>query len=387
VRIGINGWRMIGRRTGVGRYLLNLVAQFEPPVVCGRAEAINLYIPQPLGIRSASSPRGVSPRVVGPPLRLLPWENLCMSPVVRDDVLLCPSYTRPLLTRATTVVTTHDVTMHMRPDLYPGRSRRFYDRLYGWSARNAALVVTATETGRHDVARCYGVPLEQIRVVPLAIDEHIHLLSEGDPGVAAARTRILGADVPYFLFVGKFAARRNIEVLIRAFAELKGREPLDHRLLLVGLNTAGVDLPGLVSTLGLEGQVVHREYISDEELNLLYNGAEALVIPSVFETLSLPAIEAQATGAPVITIDTPGLRETTGGAAYLMPTADLPTIVAAMSRIAGDEILRSELAAAGREHAAGLSWRRSAVQMLDVLEEAVGLPPSQRPREVEEMAA
>lgn len=387
MRIGVNGWRMIGRRTGVGRYVLNLVEQFDSQLLCGRADGVTLYVPEPLGEEARRLPQGVSPRVVGPQMRLLLWENLCMSREVRDDVLLCPSYTRPLLTRARTVVTTHDATMHMRPDLYPGRARAFYDHLYGWSARNATLVITATETVRGHVAKCYGVPLERIRVVPLAVDEHIHRLPENDPEVAAARMRAVGAEAPFFLFVGKFAVRRNIEVLIHAFANLKGRVSLDHRLLLIGLNTAGIDLRGLVASLGLEGQVVHREYISDEELNLLYNGAEALVIPSVFETLSLPAIEAQATGTPIITIDTPGLRETTGGAAYLMPTADLLTICEAMSRIVSDAALRTELVAAGREHVSRLSWRRSAEQTLDVLQEAAGLGPPQELPPVEQVAA
>lgn len=66
---------------------------------------------------------------------------------------------------------------------------------------------------RGHVAQSYGVPPERIRVVPLAIDEHIHSVPQGDPGIAATCSRYLGTEAPFFLFVGKFAARRNVEIL------------------------------------------------------------------------------------------------------------------------------------------------------------------------------
>jgi glycosyltransferase involved in cell wall biosynthesis len=300
--------------------------------------------------------------VVGPDWRMLLWENLRLPAAARDDVLLCPSYSRPVVTRGRTVVTTHDATIHIYPQFYNSRSRRFYDRLYGWSARNAARVITTTETVRQDVARCYGVPLERIRVVNLAIDDHIRPLGD-DPRLAEARTRFLGADTPFFMFVGKRTARRNVGAMVEAFGELKRRESLPHRLLLIGLGSSGSDLleqPG----------VIRAGYVTDEDLNLLYNAAEALIIPSTFETLSLPVMEAQAVGTPVITIDTPGLRETTGGAAYLLPRMEVPELVKAMSRVAGDPALRSELAEAGLAQAALLSWGRCADETLEVLEEA-----------------
>jgi glycosyltransferase involved in cell wall biosynthesis len=374
VRLGVNGWRLHSHRTGVARYLLNIVKHWTPEVVAGRFDEVNLYTPRPLVADGVELPDSVVERVIGPDWRMLAWENTRFAATATDDVLFCPSYSRPLMARGRTVVTTHDATVHMFPELYPRSSRVFYDRLYGWSARHATLVLTHTETVKQDIARCHGVPLPRIRVVRIAVSEHIKPLGD-DPRVPAARERYLGDDVPFFLFVGKLSVRRNIPKLLEAFAELKDAGSLPHKLLVVGLNADGVDVSALATRLGVGEHVAHHETVSEEDLVLLYNAAEAFIMPSTFETLSLPVMEAQAVGTPVITIDTPGLRETTGGAALLMDTADVPTIVDSMSRIAREPALRDELAERGLTHAATWSWRRCSQETLDVLAEARELDP------------
>jgi glycosyltransferase involved in cell wall biosynthesis len=372
VKLGVNGWRIHGQRTGIGRYLSNVVTRWTPDAVAGRFEEVNFYTPRPLDPADVPLPGPVRERVLRPEWRMLAWENARMAPVADDDVLFCPSYSRPLFARGRTVVTTHDATMHIHPELYPRSGRLFYDRLYGWSARHATLVITTTKTVRDDVARCYGVSPARIRVVNLAVDEHIRPLP-GDPRVDEARRRYLGVDAPFFYFVGKLSARRNVPKLIEAFAEFKRNHSLDHKLLVVGLNTTGVDVDGLAAKFGVSEHVVHHEYIAEDDLVLLYNAADAFIMPSTFETLSLPVMESQAVGTPVISIDTPGVRETTGGTAYLMPKAEISEMVKAMAALARDESLRTELSAAGLEQAARLSWGRCSAETLAVLEEAAAL--------------
>src|SRR5262249_29842349 len=111
-------------------------------------------------------------------------------------------------------------------------------------------------------------------------------------------------------------------------------------------------------------------YVSDEELNLLYNCAAALVMPSVYETVSLPVMEAQAAGAPVVCIDTAGMREITGGAAAMIPTLAPEPLCDAMVRVADDQALRTDLRVRGLEHAKQFSWARCARETMAVLAEA-----------------
>lgn len=377
MKLGVNGWRMQGQRTGIGRYLSNVIRYWTDDAVAGRFDEINFYTPTAVDRSDVHLPDAVTERIVSPAWRMLLWENLRLAPTANDDVLFCPSYTRPLLARGRTVVTTHDATIHMYPELYPFKGRAAYDRLYGWSARRATLVITTSETVRLDVVQCYGVSPSKIRVVPLAVADSFKP-RPGHPGVDEVRERYLGSAAPFFLFVGKLTTRRNVPKLVEAFAEMKRRSAPPHKLLVIGLNTTGVDLAASAAALGVSSDVVHREYVSDDDLGLLYNAAEALIIPATFETLSFPVMEAQASGTPVITIDTLGMRETAGGAALLLPKAEIPEMVDAMERIVADTALRRELIERGLAHAKRFSWQRCSADTLAVLEEAASLPRRSR---------
>jgi len=369
MKLGINGWRIHGQRTGIGRYLFNVIRHWTADAVAGRFEEVNFYTQKPVDHADIPLPANICERVIGPDWRMLLWENLRLGPAAADEVLFCPSYSRPLYTHGKTVVAMFDATLHLHPEMYPFSARIVNDRLYGWSVRNSALIITGTEAARQDIVRSYGVPSERIRIVPLAPAEVFKPLF-GDRQVRDAAARYLGSPAPYFLFVGKLTARRNVPMLMEAFAELRRRQPIPHKLLVVGLNTTGLNLPALAEQFGITADFRHCPYAPDEDLNLLYNGASAFVMPYTYESVSLTALEAQATGAPVVTVDTPGLRETTNGIAFWMPQAGVREIVEALARLVNDEALRRRLSQEGLSFARQFTWERCAAETLNVLAEA-----------------
>jgi glycosyltransferase involved in cell wall biosynthesis len=93
-------------------------------------------------------------------------------------------------------------------------------------------------------------------------------------------------------------------------------------------------------------------------------------MPSTYETLSFPVMEAQATGTPVICIDTPGARENTGGAAFFIPKLEVSEMVKAMSKVAGDSTLRRELSKKGLANAQTFSWKKCSEETLAILTQA-----------------
>lgn len=369
MKLGINGWRIHGQRTGIGRYLFNVVRHWTADAVAGRFEEVNFYTQKPVDHTDIPLPANICERVIGPDWRMLLWENLRLGPAAADEVLFCPSYSRPLYTHGKTVVAMFDATLHLHPEMYPFSARIVNDRLYGWSVRNSALIITGTEAARQDIVRSYGVPSERIRIVPLAPAEVFKPLFV-DRQAPDAAARYLGSPAPYFLFVGKLTARRNVPMLMEAFAELRRRQPIPHKLLVVGLNTTGLNLPALAEQFGITADFRHCPYAPDEDLNLLYNGASAFVMPYTYESVSLTALEAQATGAPVVTVDTPGLRETTNGIAFWMPQAGVREIVEALARLVNDEALRRQLSQEGLSFARQFTWERCAAETLNVLAEA-----------------
>jgi glycosyltransferase involved in cell wall biosynthesis len=367
-RLGINGWRIHGQRTGVGRYLLNVVRHWTREAVADRFSKVTIYTARPLDRAEVPLPENVCEVVLRSDHPMLVWENLRLAGAATDDVLFCPSYSRPLRARARTVVATADAVSVLHPELFPPAVRLFYNPLYGWSARHATRVVAATEASRQDIGRGWGVPLDKIRAVPLAPAEEFRPMDDR-AAMAQARARHVGGDAPFFLFVGKLSGRRSLPPLLEAFALLK-RAGSPHKLLLVGLNPRQLDLARLAADLGVQADVKHAGYVTDAELAALYNAAEAFVMPSVYETVSLPVMEAQASGTPVICIDTPGMREVTGGAALLVPRLDKQPLLEAMAILAADPQRRRQLSADGLVNARRYSWRRCSAETLDILHEA-----------------
>jgi len=373
LKLGVDGWRVHGH-TGVPRYLVNVIQHWTTDVTGGRFDRIRLYTSKPIDRDEVRLPESVTERVLRPDLRMLVWQNARLGPFIDDDVLWCPSYTRPVLTRAKVVVTTHDATIRIFPHLYPFAARTFYAAFYGWSARRAALVITHNETTCRDIVRCFGVPEEKMRVVPLAPAEVFRKIDD-EKRVRDVRARVLGSpDTPFFLTVGKLSARRNVPLLIRGFAAMKHAGAHPHKLVIVGKRNMEIDIPGLASELGISAALIHLDYVDDDDLVLLYNAAEAFVLCATYESVSFPAIEAQVCGAPVVIPNVPGLVETTGGNALVMPEVTIDAIARALETMAEEPELRKGLSARGMAHARRFSWARTSEETLRVLEEAHRIP-------------
>jgi len=367
--LGVNGWRLHGRLTGVGRYLSNVMRYWDEEAVAGGFDRVTLYTAAPVDRDTFGLPATIHERVLGPHWRMLVWENLRLGPTATDDVLFCPSYSRPLVARGRTVVTCFEATQKLFPSYYPWKARLVNTPLYGWSARHADLVVTTSEAAREDIARAYDVDRARIRVVHLAASDAFRVVRDSTL-VQGARTRYLGSQDPFFLYVGKLTARRNIPMLMEAFAEFGRRTSLSHQLLVVGLNTTQLPLDELARTLGITKCFHHYEYVAHDDLNLLYNAAESFVLPYTYEAgFSLTALEAQVAGTPVVTVDAPGLRESTGSAGLFVSSAEVRAITEAMCRLAQDPTLREELSQRGLANSRRYSWERTSLETLGVLVE------------------
>ena len=366
--LGINGWRMHGLRTGVARYLSNIVSRWDSRSTPGFSR-IRFYTGHPLESAAMVLPPNIEPVVLRSRLPMIPWENLRLGLQSSDDVLFAPSHSLPLFTRCKTVVAIHDALLHLHPERFPWSARQVHDRLYGWSGRHATLVITDSNAAAADIAASYAVPPEKIRVVYLAADEAFRTTASERED--QRQTNDPGSSSRYFLFVGKMSGRRDIPMLLNGFAEFARRNPrLDHRLVLAGANVHGLELDRLVENAGILERVTFAERPTDAELMRLYSGATAFISPSVYETVCLPVLEAQAAGTAVICIDSAGMREIAGAGALYLPAMNVAEIATAMSRVALDEDAARELGEEGLRSSRRFSWDRCARETLDVIREA-----------------
>jgi glycosyltransferase involved in cell wall biosynthesis len=113
--------------------------------------------------------------------------------------------------------------------------------------------------------------------------------------------------------------------------------------------------------------------LSVAHLAALYTHATAVVVPSVSEGFGLPALDAMSAGTTVIVADIPAFQEVVAGCALTFPALNAKALADTMLEVAGNERLRREMGAAGREHARGFSWERTARMTHDVYLRAAGI--------------
>ena len=365
MRIGVDTRELMGRPTGVGRYLAELLAAWADPAsgVASRHEFV-LYGPSPL-------PDGVAARVgpLRPIVRVAPggggtmWEQWTLARAAagdRLDVFFAPAYTAPLGASCPIALTIHDLSFFAHPEWFGAREglrRRAVTRL---SARRAAVVLTDTQFSQAEIRAHLGLPSQRIRVVALG-----------------APARLDGAALPplprepLILFAGSVFNRRRVPDLIAAFPVVLSSVP-DARLEIIGENRTfpRQDLEALCRAAGAGDRIRIRSFVPDSELADAFRRASAFAFLSEYEGFGLPPLEALANGIPAVLLDTPVAREVCGAAARYVPPGDIRAVAAALVDLLGSPAAR----AAVLNEAAGVlsrySWPEAARRTMDALESA-----------------
>jgi glycosyltransferase involved in cell wall biosynthesis len=257
----------------------------------------------------------------------------------------------PLACPCPAVVTVHDLSFEREPSVMGLRERLIYRAAVPRAARLAARVIAISELTKRDLVEIYGIPEEKIVVIPNGVD----------PLFTAEGPRPVG---DYALVVGALQPRKNPEAAIEAVALLGNG---DLRLVFAGPDRGGrAGAERAAERTGLEGRVDFRGYVPQEELAALYRGAACLVFPSRYEGFGLPALEAMASGTPVVATSAGALPEVTGDAAILVDGRDPTALAGGIERALAD---RDRLVCAGLARARLYSWTETARRTLAVYRE------------------
>jgi glycosyltransferase involved in cell wall biosynthesis len=281
-------------------------------------------------------------RVVRPPRALAyragqAWEQAVLPIAARDSaVILSLANLAPVASRRN-VVYVHDAAPFHGPGWFGRVYLAWHRALLPRIAGHARLILVPSEFVKAELVELFGVGHERIRVAPSGVDERFSPEAAPPP-----RAR------PYMLAVGTESARKNLALLDRATPTL---------------TRAGFDVLIAGSSRGyLRNETAERRahrlgYVAEDDLPALYAGAAAVAMPSLYEGLGLPCLEAMASGTPVVAARRAALPETCGGAALYTDPDDPEAFAAALLRAAGPE--RERLAAAGRKRAATFTWERT----------------------------
>lgn len=165
----------------------------------------------------------------------------------------------------------------------------------------------------------------------------------------------------FILSLGRLVATKGLDDLISAMPRI------DSRLILCGRGPEERRLRRLVSEKGLEDKVEFRGYVSEEEKNRLMDTCKLFVMPSLFESFGLAALEVLGHGRPLVYSEVNGLPETVGAGGIGVPPGDPEAIAEAVNGLLGDDGLRRELSVKAREQASTYTWDRYIGTYEDVL--------------------
>ncbi|HKB02732.1 MAG TPA: glycosyltransferase family 1 protein [Gemmataceae bacterium] len=375
MRVVINASAVVGPRTGVGHYTVELVRALAATGQVG----ITLY-PHPLlaklRTRLGGGPRPAEPALAGaaPGPRPL-WRRAARVPFRwawralieqearqafhprRTDLYHEPNFF-PLPTRLPTVVTVHDLSAVLQPEWHPADRVAEFQSKFLPRVRDVAHVLTDSDSARDEIVRTLGLPADRVTRAYPGVRPALRPVRAD--AVDAVRCR-LGLPPAYLLHVGTLEPRKNLLMLLRAYtdlaAELRERCPL----VLVGpWGWRFEELAAYYDGVARHRNVIHLGYADEADLPALYSGARALVFPTWYEGFGLPAAEMMACGGAVIASSTPAVAEVLGPCGTLVDPADAGGWHDAMATAIREPDWSALLARGAVERAAQFTWKACA---------------------------
>lgn len=317
--------------------------------------------------------RAVSIRL--PTRSLVPWWDYVAVPAaLRRERADLYHNTRPAIPwrcPCPALMTIHDMALFVFPETFTLRQRLYLRWSTRSSARRARMILTVSQHSRTDIISLLLVPPERVRAVYNGVTEEFRVIP--DRTVLERFRERYRMTTPVLLSLGTIQPRKNVDVIIQAFARLKRGTGIPHRLYIVGRKGwLAEGLEELAGRLGVHDDVVFVGAAPDEDLPLFYNVADVFINPSSYEGFGLTLLEAMACGVPVVTSEVSSIPEVVGDAALTVSPRDVEGVADAVSRLLNDPTLRAQCVERGRGRAARFHWRTAAEEVLAAYNEIRG---------------
>jgi len=249
-------------------------------------------------------------------------------------------------------------------------------------AARAAAIIAVSEITRQHVMEFLPVGPDRVFTVYSGVDDVFRRAPD------QARLQLIREkySLPerFVLYAGAIYPPKNFTRLVRAYAQVGPERGIP--LVVAGGENRFLSDQELKEpeARGIGDWVRWPGWVDQEDLAGFYSLADALLLPSLFESCGLPVLEAMAAGCPVVTSNCYGTKELAEGAAMLVDPESTESIASGIRAVLDDRSKREELIAAGRERSRDFQWSRCARETLNVLERVrAGGKPSRRRNRLE----
>jgi glycosyltransferase involved in cell wall biosynthesis len=362
------------RSAGIARYLFHLLRELD---TAASDFQLDVYATEPLAPSLLANLTIHTTRFpVHKPLARIVWEQTVFAyHLLQKNYALLHSlaYVSPLINRTRSIVTLYDLSFYLYPEYFRPLQRLYLQIGTRISARRAQRIITISESTKRDAVRLLNLDVNSIDVAMPGVDAVF--FKPIDANALAQFRREKNLPDHFVLFLGTREPRKNIPSLLRAFALAKRRLQVPHYIVLAGgRGWMDQDIPQVLAETGLTNEVIFPGFVPDKELPFWYRAADVFVYPSQYEGFGMPALEALASGTPVITSNVSSLPEAVGNAALLIDPKSPEEIADALVRVLNDEALRYEMQARGVQHARQFTWTRAAHNTAQSYRRALDLP-------------
>lgn len=237
--------------------------------------------------------------------------------------------------------------------------------------QRADLLLAISEYAREEAIELLNIAPERTHTISSAADSRFRPLTEAEK---QRFSDSLELDKPFVLYVGGFDGRKNVELLVRAFADMPKDLRSRHTLVLGGkiTSTQEAALRAIASSQGLGTKdVVFTRDLTDEDLVAMYNLCSLFVFPSLQEGFGLPVLEAMACGAPVLAANATSLPEVVGHPDMLFSPNNAVDLARKMVGVLRDPAMAEAFRTHGLGQAKTFSWESSARRVMAAFETKV----------------
>lgn len=323
--IGIDGRAFYGAHAGTGRYVTELCKVLDAALP---EASFLVYGNRPLKLPVSNGrwrQRGGG-SVVASRMPAALWYFLCAGKLAKQDgvdVFWGAANFLPLgLGKGIpAILTVYDFVYRLFPQTLNLSHRLAYRLFFNSGLRRAQTIIAISQGTSNRLSELRGRPADMV-IRPRVATTFYPPRPEK---VLEVRDRY-GIDFPYFLSVSTLESRKNLEMLIDAFLQMRSAGELPNfGLVLVGQQGWKDQrlIDAVASAKALGARIVLTGYVPDEWLPALYAGATAVVMPSLYEGFGMPVLEAKCCGARIVASDIPEIREAGGdGPIYVAPTVE-----------------------------------------------------------------
>ena len=377
MKLLIHGRTLEGKRTGVGRYLANILRIWTEEY---KDNTYDIFFRDEIPNDDFISSPNVNSHLVknskildyGPI-----WENIYLPSKLSKFkdyyIYFTPEYILPvrsLKAARKKIVTIFDISYIAHPEWFPKKQLLTLKPLTSPTLKRADIILTSSASTKNDILKYYDINGDKIHVTHLGVDKKFEDINGIKDSHYVENVKIkydLRGKV--VLFVGLVMNRRNIPVIMEAISNLKKKNGEDITFVILGHNHTYpyIDILETARKFDIENSIKWIKYTSDEEVFSLYKAADVFMCASLYEGFNITPLEALYLETPIICSNLSSLPEVVGDAAYMIED---PTDPVEMTKALGDVLsndeLRNDLKAKGLIQAQKFSWERCAKETMDI---------------------